>query len=387
MRFKYLSLALLISAFLPLLNSQAAKIKNLTVSADSQNLNLLWDPLSSTDFADADGYAIQFSKRQADVQITKSALNYVASDDKALRRNTFDNNTFYYARVYTYKVGENNRKILGNGSDLLKFKVDFNDSVTTETIAITDPVILNSSGEAQDNRDYEFGVLRNYAYDSFADFFWSQPRLMTSFDFDGFMIQISKNSDMADPLVKATVDSTTNQVRITGLNTDTSYYTQGFFYKDQGGEKKTFGDSPIVNLKTITAVPRDNSSREARNIVKIENRAIRKINVNNTSSSSSSDSSTSATSTTPSNSTSTSTNVSTSSQSEIDRASQAEVKRQIADIKRKISQLETELKRWEVKLDTSSRTTNNPSKTSPNSTRELSLKERLKRILDAKRNQ
>lgn len=383
MKFKYLSLTLILGAFLPLLNAEAAKITNVSVKADREYLNLLWDPLSSSDFSGAEGYAIQFSDRQTEVHITKSAQNFSPKDDIALRRNSFDNNVFYFARVYTYTLDANNRRVLGNGSDMLKFKVDYNDAVTTETIAITDPVISSNSGEVQDNSAYEFGMLRQYPYDTFADFSWSQPRLMTSSDFDGFMIQISKNSDMADPLTKATVDRTTNKVRVTGLNADTNYFAQGFFFKDQGGEKKPFGNSQIQSFKTIIAIPRDGVSRESRNLIKVENRAIRKINLNDTPENTSSSSS--ASTTTSANRSSTASNVSTSSQSDIERASQDEVQRQIADIKRKISQLQAELRRWESQLDTPPRTTSTSSRA--NSTRGLSIKDRLKLILDAKRNQ
>ena len=144
MKFKHLTLALAVGMFSPILNSNAAEVTGLSVNADYETLNILWNPLSSTDFGSADGYALQFSEKQNDVQITKSVTSYQSADDISLRRNSFDNDTFYYARVYTYKVDDNNDRVLGNGSDMLKFKVDFNNTVTTENISITDPVISST---------------------------------------------------------------------------------------------------------------------------------------------------------------------------------------------------------------------------------------------------
>jgi len=374
----------MLGMFLPFLTTNAAKIANVTVNADRDNLNLLWDPLSSSDFGDADGYAIQFSEKQGDVQITKSVTSYQSADDVSLRRNSFENNTYYFARIYTYKIDDENDRVLGNGSDMLRFRVDFNDQVETNTISVTDPVISSSSGEEQDNSDYEFGVLRKYPYDTFTDLFWSQPRLLTSSDFDGFLIKISKSSDLEDPILEATVDSDTSSVRITGLSPNTTYYAQGFFYKEQGGENKTFGDSPVRSFETIVAIPRDNGTREARNITKVENRAIRKIDINSTSSSttSSSSSSTSSSSSSSSSSNSSSTSISTSSQAEINSASQAEIKTKIAEIKKQINTLQSELRKWEAKVEGSSTTTAKPSYNLG-----LSIRERLKLILEAKRNQ
>jgi hypothetical protein len=362
-------------------------------------MNLLWDRLSPEDFGDADGYAIQWSERQSDVQITKSVTLYQENnvDDLTLRRNSFDNDINYFARVYTYKIDANNDKVLGNGSDMYKFKMDFNNTVTSERIAITDPVVSSSTGVAQDTSDFEFGVLRRYAYDSFADFFWSQPREMTSSDFDGFMIRISESNDMNDPIIETTIDNENSSLRITGLKPDMTYYAQGYFYKEQGGEDKTFGDSVIRSFTTIISIPRDSSTRQSRNILKVENRAIRKVAISGsaTSTSSSSTSTSSSTSSSSSSSsTSTSSTVSTASQSTLNNANQTEVRNKIADLKRQITSLQSELRRWESQLDTppsstssNSSTTTSVSTSSTSNSSGLSIRERLKLILEAKRNQ
>ncbi len=386
MKFKHLVLALSLGAFLPLLNSQAADITGLSVTGDYDHLNLLWTPLSSSDFGDADGYAIQFSDRQSNVKITKPVTMYQNNnqDDVSLRRNSFDNDTFYYARIYTYKTDDNNKKVLGNGSDMLKFKIDYNNTVTTDTISITDPVVT-STGTTQETSNFEFGALRKYPYDTFSDFFWSLPSKMASSDFDGFMIRVSVNNDMKTPLVEATVNRQTKSLRITGLEASKNYYAQGYFYKNQGNETVTFGDSQIRSFKTISAIPRDSASRQSRNIIKVEKRSIRKIAVGDSSVSSSTSTSMTSSSSSSSSNTNLSTSVSSSSSATINSASQTEIRNKIADLKKQISSLQSELRRWQAK-DTSKKPTSTRSTTSKKSTSGLSIRERLKLRREARRN-
>lgn len=397
MKFKHFGLVLALGAFLPFLNASAAKVQNVKVEANYDTLNLLWDKLADNDFNNADGYALQWSDRQTDVKITKSVTIYQANNqnDISLRRNSFDNNTYYYARVYTYKIDSSNNKVLGNGSDMYKFKVDYNNTVTSEKIVVTDPVISAATGTEQDTSNFEFGVLRKYPYDTFADFFWSQPREMTSSDFDGFMIRVSKHSNMEDRIIEAAVDQDSSSVRVTGLTDDTSYYAQGAFYKNQGGDKTTFGESAIRSFKTIVAIPRDSSTRESRNIIKVEKRSIRKVDVAGTTEPTTSTSS----STTSNAESSTARTTPTTKQSTINTANQTDVKNKVTELKRQIASLQSELKRWEAKLETSTRTSSNTNSTSSvsnttsrarqSSTNKsgLSIRERLKLILEAKRNQ
>lgn len=382
MKSKHLLLVLLLGLFSPILSTQAAKVANLAVSGNTDHLNLLWDKLSSTDYNDADGYAMQWSDRQTDVKITNSITQYRTnnSDDIALRRGSFENDLYYFVRVYTYKIDENNRKVLGHGSDMLKFKISFQNEVTSESIVVTDSVISTATGTAQDTSDFEFGALRKYPYDTFVDFFWSRSRDMLSSDFDGFMIRLSKKSDMTDPLLETTTATDHTELRITGFEPSTAYYAQGYFFKNQGGEKKTFGDSAIKSFKTIAAIVRDNSTRASRNIVKVERKAIRKVAIDG----STTDETTTSTSTTSSTSSS-STTVTTSSQSEINGASQTEIKNKVADLKKQIKALQAEQRRWEAKLTTRS-TTSTSTKSTSSTSSGLSIRERLKLILEAKRN-
>ena len=305
--------------------------------------------------------------------------------------------------MYTYKVDANNKKVLGNGSDMYKFKIDSNNNVESENISVTDPVVSTETGEAQDTSDFEFGVLRHYPYDTFVDFFWSSPTKMTSSDYDGYIIKLSKNSDLSDPVIEAESPREDQSLRITGLEADTTYYAQGFFYKDQGGDNVTFGDSPQRTVKTIVAIPRDSSTRQSRNIIRVENRAIRKVAIDGSASSSSSSSSSStSTSSSSSNSSSSSSSSSSSTSSSrsssstsVNSASQAEVREKVDDLKRQISDLQRELRRWEARLDggssssSSSSTTTRSSSSTNRSTSSsgLSVRERLRLILEAKRNQ
>ena len=107
---------------------------------------------------------------------------------------------------------------------------------------------------------------------------------MTTSDFDDFLIVVSEKSDMKDPLVEESVSRDATSVRVTGLTPEKTYYAQGHFKKNSD----TFGESPIKSFKTIKAVSRDSSTRQSRNIIKVENRAIRKISADGTSTTSAS---------------------------------------------------------------------------------------------------
>jgi len=389
MKISRVALVLLLGVFSPALMVNAAKVAGLGVSGDASNLNLFWDKLSTTDYGDADGYAIQWSDRQTNVQIDDSVSLYRENnlDDVSLRRASFENDLFYFARIYTYKVDENNNRILGNGSDMLKFKITFQNDVTTETIAVTDPIIVTNAGSnttTTDTGDFEFGELRKVIYDTFADFSWSRPRELTSSEYDGFMVRVSTNSDMADPVVNASVSSGTTTVRVTDLNPDTQYYAQGHFYKDQGGEKKTFGDSDIKAFRTIAAVPRDSSTRASRGIIKIERKAIRKVSATG------GDTSTSTATTTDSSSASSSSSSSSSSTTNTNTSSVAEARAKVSELKAQISRLQADLRRWEARAGISSSsstsTTSSFSTNTSTSTSGLSIRERLRLRLAAKRN-
>ena len=74
-----------------------------------------------------------------------------------------ENDLFYFFRVYSYTKDDNGKKVLGNGSDRLKFKISFTNQVTSESTSVTDPVISTTTGSTVDTNDFEFGTLNTFA--------------------------------------------------------------------------------------------------------------------------------------------------------------------------------------------------------------------------------
>lgn len=390
---KKLTRLLLLSLFafgaLPL--AQAGEVKNIRVEPTEDYVNIFWDALPADDMGDADGYAVQFSDRQSDVQINKYANLYLSRGETSvsLRRNSFENGVYYYLRVYSYEPDEENRNQLGNGSDLHKWRTDYWNKVESQNIAINDPVVTsnNSSSSSVDKDDlFDFGELRYIEFDTFVDFSWSKPVLMADSDFDGFLIRVSSKADLSDPLVEEALSQETFQARVKGLSPNTQYYAAVYFYDRVGGEYKTFGTNDIKSLKTLAAIPRDGSTRAARNIVKIEKKLHgRNIVVGNstTTSSTTTTSSSSSTSSTSSTNTSTTTNTNVTINSNT-----ADIRTRIAEIKRNISALERELRVLEAKVGESSsntRTTSTRTSASTDTSGSVNMS-RLKALLEARRN-
>ncbi len=348
----------------------AEETKNVKISADRDYLNITWDNISNID--NTDGFALQWNKRQNYVKIDKSANLYRLGKvpGKSLRRASFNNNTYYYLRVYSY-TEENNRKTLGNGSKLIKWKVDPSNNIIQEEIVIVDPVIVSndnssSSFNALDSLQ-KFSQIRILALDNFANFGWAKPKKLTKNDYDGYILTISENSTLANPVIDAVIDQNKTEVQIKGLKPNTTYYIGGYFYKRQGGEDKKFGKGSVVKFKTIPAVDRNKYSRASRNIKKLENKAITKIEIEgyeaSTSSSNNSNSSTSSTSSSSSSSSSSSVNLS----------SNKSIEARITAIDNEIRKLRAEKARLELKLGKKSTRSS-----SVKSSKKLSLRERLK---------
>ena len=376
--------------------SHAEGVTNVRVEANSDYVSMFWDALPSDKLNGAEGYALQFSDRQTNVQINKVANLFLRPGETSisLRRNSFTNNVYYYTRVYSYGIDdETNAKVKANGSKLVKWKVDgFNRVEKTET-TVNDPVVtVNSSSSTSTSKDalFDFGELRSTAFDTFLNISWSKPVLMATSDFDGFLVKISTNSDLSDPILTQTYDRDQTRSRIKGLQPNTQYYVGAYFYERKGGQDVTFGNKNIKAVKTIAAIPRDGSTRAARNIVKIEKgfygKHVMIDGSNNTTAS--------TTSTTPTTSTSntrtTSSSIMTSSTANINRASQSTVRARIAALKEQVRELQTELRRWEAKLDgnTQSSTTTSTRSTSTRSTSASSNTRlsKLKALLEARRN-
>ncbi len=353
--------------------SHAEPITGITLNADADYLTVNWSPVDNDTLNKIDGYAIQWSDRQSNVQITKHANRYEGrATGLSLRRASFEHDRYYYLRVYTYTVNENNYRLLGNGSKMIKWKVNFQNVVTKEEISVTDPVITFSSGgtSSTNGDDFEFGTLRTVSYDNFADFSWSRPNKMTSSDFDGFMVVISNKSDLADPIVEAKTTSRSQYVmRVKGLEPNTQYYAKGYFYKTSGGEDRKFGTSSIKSFKTIAAVPRDGTTRASRNLERIEKKSVYTLNIGDSSSSSS-----------------TTTTTTTETGAGIDTNDKTAIRKKISELKAQINKLQSELRRWESKLGIKSSTTTTRTTTTKKSNSGLSIKERLRQRLLQKMN-
>lgn len=381
---RLLFLSLFAFGMLPL--AQAGEIKNLRVEPTGDYVNIFWDALPADELGDADGYAVQFSDRQTDVQINKYANLYLSRGETSisLRRNSFENDVYYYLRVYSYEPDEENRNQLGNGSDMLKWRTDYWNKVESDNISINDPVVSsnnsNSDNSSSDKDDlFDFGELRFIEFDTFVNFSWSKPVLMAESDYDGFLIRVSTKSDLSDPIVEEVLSQETYDARVKGLNPNTQYYAAVYFYDRVGGEYQTFGTKDIKNFKTIAAIPRDGSTRAARNIVKIEKKLHGRNIVVGDSTTTASTSNTTSTST-ASTSTSTSTNVTINSNT-------SDIRTRIAEIKRNISALERELRVLEAKIGESSsnsRTTIS-TRTQANASGSSKLS-KLKALLEARRN-
>jgi len=370
--------------------SHAEGVDNLRVEATTDYINIFWDDFSGTGF---EGYALQFSDRETDVQINKNANLYLRPGESSvsLRRNSFGNNVNYYTRISTYGIeDETNAKIKANGSYMLKWDVDFWNNVESSTTDITDPVVVTTSGSSTTvDKDslFEFGELRSTAFDTFINLSWSKPVLMATSDFDGFLIRISENSDLSDPILEATYDRDETQSQIKGLQADTQYYAAGYFYENSGGQNVVFGNNEIDAIRTINAVPRDGSTRAARNIVKIESGYYGEVVFVDGAATNTTNNTVTTTTTTPVT-TSTST-VITSSAANISSATQATVRARITAINEQISELQTELRRWQAQLDGNTNTSTSATVTTSTSTTASgnSRLSKIKALLEARRSQ
>ena len=346
--------------------TQAAGIENINVTADDDYINFLWDDIAANTLSDTDGYALQWSGQQSLVKITKPANLYEGKvTGKSLRRNSFQNNTYYYLRIYTY-TEENNKKYISNGSQMLKWKVDHFDNVEKSSISVSDPVIINSSSD--DNGgvpDGEFSTLRVITLDTFANFAWSRPAKLASSDYDGFLVKISKKSNGDEEVGVLDIDKQKYAVRVKGLDPNTQYYAQGFFYKERGSEKVEYGKGPVRAFRTIHTVPRDGSTAASRNLLKLERRAAYSINIGDATDI-----------------------VAEEETTGVDLTDKTQIRKKIADLKARIKKLQSELNRWESKLGikptpTTTRTT---TRTTQKRSTGLSIRERLRLILQKKRN-
>lgn len=349
----------------------AEEIGNLQaiVTADGKEIYVSWNSAGSQALVSSDGYAVQWSDRQSDVQIDKVGRKFLDSEETSfsVASWSFEKNEYYYLRVYTYKKEGSSygNAVLGNGSKILKLRINSDDTLDTSYIEPNDPVIVDNGTSELDSLE-EFGHVRVLEYDNFADFYWSRPRKLISSDYDGFHVLISQENNMSHPVAILQASRDIFEGRVKGLRPETIYYAQGFFYKDRAGEARRFGAGEKKQFKTSVAIKRNVGKEVTRlelkmskNIAKVEKKAIISVIAgessldSSTSTTSTTDSTTSSVSTTTSSSTQTSSTTSGLPYSEvaIDKLNtEKEIKERISDLERAIEKMEKELVAWQKKL-------------------------------------
>ncbi len=358
---------LFIASFFVLSTTHAADIQNLKVVRSDSQLLFTWDGLSDADYDNADGYAVVWGDFTSDVLKNKYAKQYLNNvTSLSVRGAEFKRRTTYYFRVFTYDI-EDGRNILKSGSQILKWKETDYDVYETESIVPNDPVIINSSSSTSSNSDdaidWDFGVIRVLELDNFADVSWSVHTRMAKSDYDGFAIEVSKDSSFNEITGTLKTERGKIRARIEGLTPNTQYYVRGSFHKDD----TLFGAGETKDFKTIGTIARDGKSIASRNLAKIEKRKYVTLNI--------SDGSTSASSNT-SSTTTTSTSTNTPSINTNDKDA---VRARITAIEKQISTLQSELRTLKAKLggSVSTRRSTTARTTPSQSTGRLSIRERL----------
>lgn len=344
----------------------ADTIENFKVIGNSEEVSISWNPLSSDALRGAEGYALQWSLQSSDVRIDKPGRQFLNSNVLNLRRASFENDRYYYFRVYSYGIDDSTRKrILNNGSKIVKWKISAFHQVTSEEITANDPVVAKTTVTDSEGNVAEFGELRVLAYDNFADVSWSKPSLLAKSEYDGYEITISTNSDLTDPVIKFEAGKAIYKARIKGLDPSKQYYGSGYFVKNSGG-KQIFGKGPTKAFKTIAAINRSVSTRASRNLARIEAKNYFTVNVDGT------------------ESTTTTVATATSSSSAVtNNASEQTIRDRIKELQSQIKNLEADLSAWQKKLrditgSSASSTSTSTKSSTTSSSKKLSLRERLR---------
>ena len=377
---KLFFLGLVASFFFGIASVQATAIDNLSAfyTTDSK-IFLQWDHLDDSLLFDTDGYSIQFSQYENKVRNVDPGKLFLSKklNNISLRGAAFEQDTWYYFRVYTY-VREGRSRILTNGSKILKWKYLPNDETESETIDANDPVISDDTADI----GTDFGKLRVVRYDNYATFSWSRPNLAKQ-DATGVMVVI-KEYGSADTIVelKAGLDITSGKV--TGLSPETKYEAKGYFYKYVGGEDQKFGAG---TAETFTTQKAYSAAQKAR-IDRLRKRGLVRDSALTTvavpGSSTTTPTTTTDTSTDATTTSSTTTTSSSTSSSNIKTRSQIEKK--IADLERELQSWKLKLKRLGTSSSSRFNRTTTPSRTTT-TTRSTtkkpkeSLRERMCRVL------
>lgn len=331
--------------FLSIPSVLADEIQNLKVTASDSQINIAWDPVSQEILSKTQGYALQWSIYQNEIRNDKNARKFLNQNTLTLRKGSFETNQTYYFRVYTY-ISEGRSKVLGNGSKILKWKIQSNDEIEEIYIDANDPVIsTTTSSTTSSTASVKFGTLRVSRFDNFADISWSRPTKLTTKEYDGFAFEVSKNIDMTNPVLSFETSKSIYKARLKNLMANTQYYVRGYFYKERAGDVVKFGDSTVKPFKTIRAIDRTKSTRASRNLARIEKKSYFTATIGGTTSETETAKTTVSSSTNTTNS-----NSSTSIPTVTKNSSTTEIRKKIAILKKEINTLQASLRSWNKQL-------------------------------------
>jgi len=337
-------------------SAHAENIQGLKASISDKYVSIEWTPLADQITFDTDGYAVQISQSKEKMRNvdTTEKIVFVKQNESVLSLfapAAFKNGEDYFVRVYTY-IKEVRSLTLTNGSKIVKFRIATSGDKfvsATETLEPNDPVISNTETDSI----FSFGKLSvKNPIDTQVDFFWSRPNL-TEQDFDGFVVVISKEQSLANPVTEAKVGRDVSSMQVQGLAPETTYYAKGCFVKK--GQK--FGDSAVETFKTSKMLTEAQKLTLARlltrgvikrsdTVVKVDGSSTTAATTT-TPASTTTSTSTSSTTTGSSTTSTTTTPSATTSSSSTAAAKTSYTKKEIQD---KIKALETELKLWRQRL-------------------------------------
>jgi len=235
--------------------ANAATIQNLSVQPDGENVIIQWDHLSDSTLREADGYALQWGDSVLKVRNDKIPRQYLGKSQNTLliRARTFDRDTVYYFRVQTWRKIDDRRRVLENGSKILKWKWPFSGEIETEIVEPNDVLLEipeSNTSPSSGSKVCKFGNVVAKKFDSSAIFRWSSPGNCAKSEIGMILIDISTSSNFDSILKSVKVAKNIRSLKVIGLSPETKYFVRGFFVKNN----KTFGKSPTTSFKTLPAL-------------------------------------------------------------------------------------------------------------------------------------
>ena len=340
----------------------ATDVQNLKVLPNGNEITIEWDALDTDILNKTDGYALQWGENLSDIRNDKFAKQYLDKKQVFLniRAGTFENDKFYYFRVYTWTKKDDRNRILTNGSQIIKWKIKFDKSTETESLTATNDVDLTGSSDITTSNGSAavFGNINKKVFDLYAVLKWSKSNLAKS-DYSGFLIEISDKEDFSNILKEIKTTPSVLSLKVKGLVPATSYYARGSFYKEIGGSDEKFGQGITKKFKTQKAF----SIAQKQRVERLRKRGLLKDSAAMTVDLSD-DSITSATPDEEDDSIS-------------DNATDTEIRDSIAKIEKQIRELQAKLLKLKAKLSNANAAVKKSNK--------LSLRERIKTILAKKR--